>query len=550
MKTTLKAKMLAIFGLMVMLIISIGVIGLYGINASNNSLKTVYEDRTIALEQVSDIDRQLLRNRYLVLQALANPSPENMKKGADSIVADNVTIDKIWAQYVATYMTPQEKILADQFARDRTAYDKNFIEPVIKALRDGNADQVKELAQAADKDKDEINQTISALRKLQVDVAKFEYESASASYAVIRIIVILSVVLGTGIALTAGMLLIRNIYRQLGGEPAYAADVVRQIAGGDLAMEVRLNANDDSSLLSAMSGMKNTLANTVSNIRQSTDTIATASSQIAAGNMDLSSRTEQQASSLEETASSMEELTSTVQHNGDNARQANQLAVSASAVAQQSGRVVTQVVQTMGQIHESSKKIVDIISVIDGIAFQTNILALNAAVEAARAGEQGRGFAVVASEVRNLAQRAAGAANEIKALINDTVEKVNAGSILVNQAGGTMDEVVTSIKRVTDLMAEITAAGTEQENGIQQINQAVSEMDNVTQQNAALVEEAAAAASSLEDQALQLVELVSVFKLDAYHSAPVVPISAAAAKRAARNGHTPRPGTRNTRLAS
>jgi methyl-accepting chemotaxis protein len=250
-------------------------------------------------------------------------------------------------------------------------------------------------------------------------------------------------------------------------------------------------------------------------VRRGTETITVASGEIASGNADLSSRTESQAGSLEETASSMEELTSTVRQNADNARQANQLVVNASEVAVKGGAVVGQVVSTMGSIKDSSRKIVDIIGVIDGIAFQTNILALNAAVEAARAGEQGRGFAVVASEVRNLAQRSAAAAKEIKGLIGDSVEKVDAGSKLVDNAGATMEEIVTSVKRVADIMAEITSASQEQSSGIEQINQAVSQMDEMTQQNAALVEQAAAAAQSMQDQAVELSRAVSIFKLDA-----------------------------------
>jgi methyl-accepting chemotaxis protein len=300
----------------------------------------------------------------------------------------------------------------------------------------------------------------------------------------------------------------------LGGEPEYASQIVHSIAAGDLSVQVVTRDNDRQSLLFSMRSMCENLAKAVGDIRMSTETIATASGQIAAGNMDLSSRTEQQASALEETASSMEELTSTVKQNGDNARQANQMAVSASDVAAKGGLVVSQVVDTMGSINASARKIVDIIGVIDGIAFQTNILALNAAVEAARAGEQGRGFAVVAAEVRNLAQRSAGAAKEIKVLIGDSLEKVEAGSVLVNQAGSTMDEIVASVKRVTDIMGEITTASNEQEAGIEQINQAVTEMDNVTQQNAALVEQAAAASASLQDQAHTLKEIVNVFQLD------------------------------------
>jgi methyl-accepting chemotaxis protein len=249
-------------------------------------------------------------------------------------------------------------------------------------------------------------------------------------------------------------------------------------------------------------------------VRTGTDSVANASSQIASGNLDLSSRTEEQASSLEETASSMEQLTSTVKQNAENARQANQLVSSTADVAVKGGQVVGQVVDTMASIKDSSRKIADIIGVIDGIAFQTNILALNAAVEAARAGEQGRGFAVVASEVRNLAQRSAGAAKEIKALIEDSVGKVDAGGKLVDEAGKTMDEIVTSVKRVTDLMSEIAAASSEQSSGIEQVNQAVGQMDEVTQQNAALVEQAAAAAESLQNQASQLAQAVSIFKLD------------------------------------
>jgi methyl-accepting chemotaxis protein len=267
-------------------------------------------------------------------------------------------------------------------------------------------------------------------------------------------------------------------------------------------------------LMHALREMNASLAKVVGEVRMGTELIATASGQIASGNQDLSSRTEEQASSLEETAASMEELTSTVKQNADNARQANQLAVSASEVAVKGGSVVSQVVNTMGSINASSKKIVDIIGVIDGIAFQTNILALNAAVEAARAGEQGRGFAVVASEVRSLAQRSAAAAKEIKTLIGDSVEKVEEGSKQVAEAGRTMDEIVGSVRRVTDIMGEITAASQEQTSGIEQINQAISQMDQVTQQNAALVEEASAAAQSLQEQAGSLVQAVSIFKLD------------------------------------
>jgi methyl-accepting chemotaxis protein len=295
-----------------------------------------------------------------------------------------------------------------------------------------------------------------------------------------------------------------------------AVTVARRVADGDLSAEVMVSGQDETGqLMQALRDMNASLGKLVGEVRQGTDSIATASSQIASGNQDLSSRTEQQASSLQQTAASMEELTATVKQNADNARQANQLALSAATVATKGGGVVSQVVSTMGAITESSKKIVDIIGVIDGIAFQTNILALNAAVEAARAGEQGRGFAVVASEVRGLAQRSAAAAKEIKLLISDSVDKVEEGSQQVGEAGKTMDEIVDSVKRVNDIMAEISAASQEQTQGIEQVNVAIAQMDQVTQQNAALVEEAAAAAQSLQHQASGLSKLMGVFRLTA-----------------------------------
>jgi len=323
------------------------------------------------------------------------------------------------------------------------------------------------------------------------------------------------ILIGLGIAALAigaacGWLLTRSITRPL----AHAVCLARQVASGDLTADIRAESRDEvGDLVLALKTMNDNLLKTVTEVRAGTETIVTASQQIASGNLDLSSRTEQQASSLEETASSMEELTSTVRQNADNARQANVLAKNASQIAAHGGEVVSQVVATMASINASSKKIGDIIAVIDGIAFQTNILALNAAVEAARAGEQGRGFAVVASEVRNLAQRSAAAAKEIRGLISDSVTKVEAGGRLVDEAGVTMQEIVQGIGRVTDIMADITSASAEQSTGIEQVNEAITQMDGVTQQNAALVEEAAAAAASLQEQATTLAQLVSVFNV-------------------------------------
>jgi methyl-accepting chemotaxis protein len=354
----------------------------------------------------------------------------------------------------------------------------------------------------------------------------------------------------TAVALAMGMLLAWLVTRSITGPINLAVQVAQTVAAGDLTSQIDASAKDETGhLLLALKDMNTSLQDIVGQVRSGTDTIATASSQISSGNLDLSSRTEQQASSLEETASAVEQLTSTVKQNGDNARQANQMAASASDVALKGGSIVAQVVETMGSINESSRKIVDIIGVIDGIAFQTNILALNAAVEAARAGEQGRGFAVVATEVRNLAQRSAGAAKEIKELIGDSVDKVEAGSRLVNEAGATMDEIVASVKRVTDIMGEITAASHEQELGIDQIHQSITEMDGVTQQNAALVEEAAAAAASLHEQADTLANVVSVFKLDGTHM-QMAPGARTAAPAARRIGATVAPIGKRAKPAS
>jgi len=345
---------------------------------------------------------------------------------------------------------------------------------------------------------------------LMVKRNKADQQDSEVRYGQARLLLHAVASLSVVLAVVIGWLITRSITHPM----RQAVLIAKTVAAGDLTSRIEVTSTDETGeLLAALKEMNGALQAIVGQVRSGTETLATATNEIASGNLDLSSRTEQQAGALEETASSMEELTATVKQNAENARQANQLAQSASEVATRGGAVVGDVVETMSSINASANKIVDIIGVIDGIAFQTNILALNAAVEAARAGEQGRGFAVVASEVRNLAQRSAGAAKEIKALIGDSVEKVGVGSRLVQQAGTTMDEIVASVRRVTDIMADISAASQEQEAGIEQINQAIGEMDAVTQQNAALVEEAAAAAQSMQVQSSQLEQVVSAFRL-------------------------------------
>jgi methyl-accepting chemotaxis protein len=383
---------------------------------------------------------------------------------------------------------------------------------VLKAKMDGNIEESRRLFQGdMEARKNTYLAALAKLLKTQQDLLDHMSAEIQANYESGR-----NMLITLGIcALAMGVLFAWWITRTITRPIHEAVRVAETVSSGDLTSEIPAGGKDETGqLMSALKNMNSNLVSIVGQVRSGTDTIATASCEIAAGNLDLSTRTEEQASSLQQTASSMEELTSTVRVNADNARQAKNLAVDAADIASRGGVVVSEVVSTMGSINESSRKIVDIISVIDGIAFQTNILALNAAVEAARAGEQGRGFAVVASEVRSLAQRSASAAKEIKALIDDSVQKVAAGSSLVDKAGSTMDEIVGAISRVTDIMTQIADASEEQQMGIEQVNLAITQMDQVTQQNAALVEEAAAAAASMQDQSARLAEAVSVFRLD------------------------------------
>ncbi|MTW13662.1 HAMP domain-containing protein [Pseudoduganella eburnea] len=403
-----------------------------------------------------------------------------------------------------------EKALWERVMEQRKAYISTR-DQVAKLKTGGELEQANEVFekkyQPAAAQYQALVQDLLTMQRGKIDAIGKEIDGiSSTSRSLLTVLAVLAVAFGA----VCAYLLTKGITIPL----ARAVDAARRVASGDLTGDIRVHGGDETGqLLDALKDMNQSLRNIVSEVRSGTDSIGIASTEIAAGNQDLSARTEQQAASLEETASSMEELTSTVKQNADNARQANQLAGAAASVARKGGDVVAEVVGTMESIDASSRKIVDIITVIDSIAFQTNILALNAAVEAARAGEQGRGFAVVASEVRNLAQRSAAAAKEIKELIGDSVEKVNAGTRLVSDAGNTMQDIVSSVQRVSDIISEITAASAEQSSGIDEVYKAVGQMDQVTQQNAALVEEAAAAAEAMQNQASSLAQVVSVFKV-------------------------------------
>ena len=457
------------------------------------------------IDEVNDI-AIALRNMMLTSEQA------DRRKQHEEILASRKEVDRLLAELDRTLQDPRARQLLAEMNTHAQRYTAGQ-EQLIKHVNDGLDEEARQhLAE-------EVRPVLAAMKKaldeqaaLQKSIAMDKAAEAQRTYENTSRLMWALGALALALAGVVAWLITRSITAPV----RRALEVANTVAAGDLTSRIDVTTRDEvGQLLQALKTMNENLARTVGTVRSGTDTINVAASEVAAGSQDLSSRTEQQASSLEETASSMEELTSTVKQNADNARQANVLAEAASQVAQKGGAVIGQVVGTMADIDASSSKISDIISVIDGIAFQTNILALNAAVEAARAGEQGRGFAVVATEVRNLAQRSAAAAKEIKELINDSSSKVASGSRLVAEAGATMQEIVDSVRRVNDIMGEISSASAEQTAGIEQINQAVVEMDNVTQQNAALVEEAAAAAEAMKEQAAKLTAAMAVFQVDA-----------------------------------
>jgi methyl-accepting chemotaxis protein-1 (serine sensor receptor) len=526
---SIKMRLVSTMALMGIMLVVGGAMGVIGLQKTNDALNEVYSTQLASSIAINTSLTRLLQARTVLDRVAMRPEAGNARDTIKRAEGFEAQAEAAWKSYLALPASAEERRLSEEVQAKRDLYLRDGSQTLVKALRAGqNEDAARIVMEVMAPLFAGLNERSDALTAFQMKTAAATYASSQGMYGWFRMGAIGGVLFGLMMVAVSGFFLMRAITQPLTEVLGHFVSISR----GDLTSRIEVRSNNEMGMLmGGLREMQQSLIETVHNVRQSSSAIATATTQIAAGNLDLSSRTEQQASSLEETASSMEELTSTVKQNADNARQANQLAVSASEVAVKGGNVVSQVVETMDAINGSAKKIVDIIGVIDGIAFQTNILALNAAVEAARAGEQGRGFAVVASEVRNLAQRSASAAKEIKELIGDSVEKVDAGSRLVAQAGTTMDQVVDGVRRVTDIMAEITAASQEQSSGIDQVNQAISQMDQVTQQNAALVEEAAAAAESLNDQAAKLEQAVSVFRLA---GAIGVPAPAAAAQTHAR----------------
>ncbi|WP_318023290.1 methyl-accepting chemotaxis protein [Paucibacter sp. B2R-40] len=509
----INTKLIAAFIAVALIGAALGSFAIFNMKRINDADTSLYEKELVGLSLVKEANAQRLQALVAVRdtllatdaqereQALALMA-ESRKKYSDLLEQAS----KLASSDKARSALSNLRVLADK--------DQQIAQDLVKRIQttdlSGSNESIKFIKSDVTPHGIQVDQALKALSQLKEAEAKAVSDTNSELYENSRNITIALIVLGVA----AGIALGTGISRHVTAPLAHAAAGARAMSEGDMTQDLSVVGKDETSqLLQALDEMRRRLQGIVSSVRENSESVATGSGEIAQGNADLSQRTEEQASALEQTAATMDELSSTVRNNADNAKQANQLALSASTVAQQGGAVVGEVVETMKGINDSSKKISDIISVIDGIAFQTNILALNAAVEAARAGEQGRGFAVVASEVRSLAQRSAEAAKEIKTLINASVERVEQGTTLVDKAGVTMTEIVSSIRRVADIVGEISAASSEQSSGIAQVGEAITQMDKVTQQNAALVEESAAAAESLRQQADQLVQVVAVFKL-------------------------------------
>ncbi|CAE6832113.1 hypothetical protein R70006_06704 [Paraburkholderia domus] len=523
---TIKARIGLTMAFLAALLVAIGVFGLFGMSRSNDAYQDTFTNAMPSAVDIGNAELYAARERLALDRAAFMVGTPDAASVIERARLMRATSDTWWKKYMDLPRDAEEDRLAQDVVAKRDALHQQ-LDQFSATIAANDQTKVVDNAKRLQATYNDLATSDDALRKFQFVSAKQGYDSAQSSFEVFRMVSAGALLVGVLAAVMSYLTLSRAIGRPLDAALCH----FDAISAGDLRRPVVVTSRDEmGQLLDGISKMQRSLTETVRTVRSGSESIATATRQIAAGNIDLSSRTEEQASALQETASSMEELTGTVKQNADNARQASSLAANASEIANKGSAVVSQVVGTMGDINQSSAKIADIISIIEGIAFQTNILALNAAVEAARAGEEGRGFAVVAGEVRSLAQRSSAAAKEIKELIDTSVERVQSGSALVDEAGRTMTEIIGAVQRVTDIMGEIAAASEEQSSGIDQVARAVTQMDEVTQQNAALVEEAAAAASSLEDQAGKLRTAVAVFQLEeSGFKAPVSP----APKRAA-----------------
>ncbi len=509
---TIKARLIFVLGFLSVALAVIGGLGIYGMSQSNQGMLTVYEDRTLPALQLGDIRALIMRNRMLALDATNDPGSDVIRNSAAAIQDNSTEISSLWAQYMESRLTAEERILAQEFDSLRRQFVSTGLDPTMQALQGGDIEAAFHFAyDVMEPAYQPLVDKADQLLAYQAEEAARQYVVASDLYASIRAITIFAVILAVLVASVLGWIIIRAVVMPL----QEAIRVANAIADGDLTNHIEAHRNDETGMmLDAMARMSERLQDLIKEVTEASLSVASGANEIAAGNASLSQRTEEQASSLEETASSMEEMTSTVRQSAENAGQANVLASEARGSAEKGGAVVAKAVEAMSEINRSSKKVADIIGVIDEIAFQTNLLALNAAVEAARAGEQGRGFAVVASEVRNLAQRSASSAKEIKDLIEDSVQKVNQGAELVENSGTTLSEIITRVNKVTDIVAEIAAASEEQSSGIEQVNRAVMQLDELTQQNASLVEEASASSQSMADRAASLHELVTQYRVN------------------------------------
>ncbi len=518
------------FGVVIALLVLVAGMSYLRISSLNQEVGTMVKERYPKTVAANGIKADVSEATRSMLNVLIMTDPEQIKKELQNIDARNASATAAIADLGRNTSDAKGQDILKAIETIRAKFipaQTTFVGLINQDLKD---DAMVKFMFSLRPQQAKYFEQLDKFIAYQNDIMVKAGDEASAATVRTQGLILVLTVVASAMSLLVAFLATRSITTPL----TEAVDVAKRVADGDLTSVIEVGSADETGqMMEALKHMNESLIRIVAEVRSGTDSITSASSEIASGNLDLSNRTEQQAASLGQTASSMRQLTGTVQQNADNARQANQLAATASEVAVRGGSVVSHVIDTMGSITASSKKIVDIIGVIDGIAFQTNILALNAAVEAARAGEQGRGFAVVASEVRNLAQRSAAAAKEIKTLIGDSVDKVREGSNLVEQAGVTMEEVVASVRRVTDIMGEITSASQEQSAGIALVNTTIVEMDETTQQNAALVEQAAAAASSMQDRAASLARVVSVFKLDASQTV-VTPKAAAPAVSSAR----------------